>query len=270
MRLLAALAACGVFFAGALWVGSKVFAGEPSSPGPAQSQASEEEASAGHVEQGSGNREKSHQAGRKEGAARVDPHAPATQYEDADLAIARRAVLHADDVGRIWRRVPAPVRDRNGCPENDPDLSGFMITGAARSAFQTETGARTESEAKLFADAGHAGLYFKATNNRTVLRCIRDGVKGWLRRSGFKPRVAYARLENAPPIGTQTAIYLVGYEITLSDGRKAGYPVELLTFQVGRAIGTVSYNLVFSPDGSRPCRCELQEANLVASRLYGD
>src|SRR5919197_5926985 len=173
MRLLAAVAACGVLFAGALWAGSKVFAGEPPSAGPAQSQATAEEASAGHVEQGPGSKDKLHKA---------DPHAPATQYVDADLTIARRAVLHADDVGRIWRRVPVPVRDRNGCRENDPDLPGFTITGAARSAFQTDEGARTESEAKLFADAGHAGRYFQATNNRTVLRCIRDGIKGWLRR----------------------------------------------------------------------------------------
>jgi hypothetical protein len=84
---------------------------------------------------------------------------------------------------------------------------------------------------------------------------------------GLKPRVRYAKLQREPAIGSQTAIYLVGYVITVSDGTRYVYPVELLNFQMGRAIGSHQYTLVFSPDGSRPCECELDEARLVSSRL---
>jgi hypothetical protein len=111
-------------------------------------------------------------------------------------------------------------------------------------------------------------LYFEATSNRTILRCIRDGVKGALRKAGLQPRVLYARFQKEPPIGSQTAIYVINYIITLSDGTRYEYPVDVVTFQVGRAVGAVSFSFVPSDDDSRPCSCELDEARLVASRLY--
>ena len=73
---------------------------------------------------------------------------------------------------------------------------------------------------------------------------------------------------NRAAFGAETAIYLFNYAITLSTGRKLTYPVELLTFQVNRAVGTLEYNFIFSPDGRKPCQCELDEARLVSSRLY--
>ena len=74
-------------------------------------------------------------------------------------------------------------------------------------------------------------------------------------------------MQTEPSIGSQTAIYLVGYSIALSDGSRWEWPVEMLTFRVGRAIGALQYIGVVSPDGSRPCQCELDEARVVASRL---
>jgi hypothetical protein len=205
---------------------------------------------------------------RKQKRGKTDPLGFRRVHVAADEAIARRAILHPDDVGLAWERVAATKRNPDACPENDPDLSGVTLTGEARTAFQRGS-ARSDVIVDVFRDPNDARLYFRGTNNRTVLRCVRDGIKGWLRSKGLKPRVAYARLEYQPAIGEQTMIYLVGYEITLSDGTRAGYPVELLTFQTGRAVGSLSYALVFSPDGSRPCQCEMQEANLVASRLHG-
>jgi hypothetical protein len=184
------------------------------------------------------------------------------------MRLAERAVLHAAEVAAVW--IPLHLADDPGagCPANDPDLSKFTVTGRAQSAFKTTGGARMESRVKLFANGGQAAMYFEATSNRTVLRCIRDGIKGWLRENGWKPRVLYARLQTEPPIGAQTAMYLIDYVLTMSDGTRQEYPVDVRTFQVGHAVGAVSFNFIASPDGSRPCECELAEARLVSSRLY--
>lgn len=258
MRLLLAVVACGVLFFGVFLAGTKVFA---SDEGAAEAAGAPSDTTTANEE--TADEEKG--SGSKSGA---DSHAPRKHRVAADVAIARKAVLHAKDVGAGWHQVPLPTDKGRACPENDPDLSRFTITGEARSIFENGGGARTESRVRLFENGGQAALYFEATNNRTILRCIRDGVKGWLGRKGWKPRLLYARLETQPPIGSQTAIYLVDYVITLSDGTRQEYPVELITFQVGRAVGALQFNFIFSPDGSRPCQCELDEARLVSSRLY--
>jgi hypothetical protein len=258
MRLLLAAAACGLLFAGALWAGTKVLptGADPTPYGDVSrlgtTTAAEETTDAPK---------------RAKKKSNSDRHDPRKRLVRADMAIARRAVLHPKDVGWAWTPAPVPRGDGPGCPANDPDRSRFTITGVGRSLFVTGTGHRSESRVTVFANAGQAALNFEATNNRTILRCIRDGIKRSLRREGLRPRVLYARLQTEPSVGSQTAIYLVGYRITLSDGSRWEWPVEMLTFRVGRAIGALQYIGVVSPDGSRPCQCELDEARLVASRL---
>lgn len=202
-------------------------------------------------------------AGRVQGAGK----APREQLVVADVALARKAVLQPGDLAPPWRAFRAPEQKAPGCPANAPDLSRFTITGRASSAFKTGRGGQTYSEVTVFANAGQAALYFEATSNRTVLGCIRDGVKRNLNRSGFDPTVMYARLLRQPPVGAQTTHYVLAYAVKLPDGTRQEYPVDVLTFRAGRAVGALAYNFVFSPDGSRPCTCELVEARLVAGRL---
>jgi len=262
MRLLLAIAACGVIFFAVLWVGGRVFA-TGSSADAAAPRTFLSTTSVGD-EGTTSSREKS---GRQETTARSSRD-PQVHHVHADMVIAGKAVLHASDIETEWVPVPPP-KDAPPCRQNDPDLSRFTITGEGRTIFESPAGiARTESRVSLFANGGQATLYFQALNNEAKLRCIRDGVKGWLSGNGWKPRLLYAKMQTAPPIGAQTAIYLFNYAITLSTGRKLTYPVELLTFQVNRAVGTLEYNFIFSPDGRKPCQCELDEARLVSSRLY--
>ena len=259
MRLLIAVAACAILFAGALWGSTKIFpAGEP------VARAAEANLLSTTAEGAKTEKAPKDVESKRSGSG---SHEPRKHLVPADMAIARAAVLQPNDVNSIWRRIPAPTSGGRGCPENNPDRSRFTITGRGRSMFKAGSGALTESRVTLYANAGQAALSFEATNNRANLRCIRDGIKSWLRGKGWKPRVLYAKLQREPAIGSQTAIYLVGFVITLSDGTRVEYPVELLNFQMGRAIGSLQYTLVFSPDGSRPCECELDEARLVSSRL---
>lgn len=182
------------------------------------------------------------------------------------MRIARQAVLRLGDMQGSWHEVRPSREGGPGCAANNPDLSRFTVTGEARSAFEGGE-SRIESRVKLFANSGQAALFFEATSNRAGLRCIRDGVKGGLSKAGLRPRVLYARVQTEPPIGSRTANYVLGYLITLSDGSQMLYPVDVLTFQIGRAVGTVSFDLVPSDDGSRPCSCEIDEARVIVSRL---
>ena len=259
MRLRIAVAACAILFAGALWGSTKIFpTGEP------VARAAEANLLSTTAEGAETEKAPKDAEGKKSGSNSHEPH---KHLVPADMAIARAAVLQPNDVNSIWRPIPAPLSGGHACPENNPDRSRFTITGQGRSIFKSGVGALTESRVTLYKNAGQAALSFEATNNRTYLRCIREGIKSWLQGRGLKPRVRYAKLQREPAIGSQTAIYLVGYVITVSDGTKYVYPVELLNFQIGRAIGSHQYTLVFSPDGSRPCECELDEARLVSSRL---
>lgn len=259
MRLLIAVAACAILFAGALWGSTKIFpTGEP------VARAAEANLLSTTAEGAETGKAPKVVESKKSGSG---SHEPRKRLVPADMAIARAAVLQPNDVNSIWRPIPAPLSGGHACPESNPDRSRLTITGQGRSIFKSGVGALTESRVTLYKNAGQAALSFEATNNRTYLRCIREGIKSWLQGRGLKPRVRYAKLQREPAIGSQTAIYLVGYVITVSDGTRYVYPVELLNFQMGRAIGSHQYTLVFSPDGSRPCECELDEARLVSSRL---
>jgi hypothetical protein len=203
---------------------------------------------------------------KKKNAPNQDPRAPRERLVAADMAIARSAVLQASDMQPQWRRVRPPALTGPGCPQNDPDLSRFTVTGKASSLFKASA-SRIETRLKVFANGSQAALYFDATWNRTVLRCVRDGVKGDLRRAGLRPRVIYARLLNEPPVGSKTVHFVIAYMLTLKDGTKQAYPLDMIAFQSGRAVGLMAFDFIPSFDGSRPCPCELDHARVVASRL---
>ncbi len=192
--------------------------------------------------------------------------APRERLIREDMALAKRAVLRLSDMEPGWQRVKPSGDDGPGCPAT-PDLSHFRITGKASSTFEGGH-SRIDSEVEVFANAGQAAAYFDTVYNRTALGCIRDGIKGAFRKAGLKPRVTYARLERRPALGSRTAIFLVGYILTFPNGTQKPHPVEFLTFQTGRAVGALSYSFVSPDDPSRPCQCELNQARLLASRLY--
>jgi len=233
---------------GVLWFGSKL----SSAGDPVPSNASGPVVTTGD---GSG-----HRKGRE----------PQKSLVASDVALARAAVLHPDDVNIGWRKVPPTPTKSSGCPANRPDLTSYVITGEADTAYAGPSGASSqESRVKIFANELQASGYFEATNNEVVLRCIRDGFASSFRRSGVKVKVVYARLDDQPALGEQTAIYLLGYSLRGKTGGTQGYPVELLSFRRGRAVVSLGYSFVFSEDGSRPCTCELNDARVVASRLAG-
>jgi hypothetical protein len=258
MRSFLGLAAVGALLVTVYWVGNRLVADDPLAA------VSPPSATLGTTEPREGGTNTSEKP--RLTASKARSHRPKIHHVHADMALARAAVLQLADLEPGWDPAPLP-KEAPICPRNNPDVSRFTITGEASSSFQTPDGVtRTSSRIRIFAN-GQAALYFEAVNTRAELLCIRDSVKRWLSSNGWRPRLLYARLETEPPIGAKTAIFLVGFRITLSTGQRVAYPVEILKFQMNRGVGTLSYDFIRAGDPNRPCQCELNEARLVAGRL---
>lgn len=195
--------------------------------------------------------------------ARLNPRDPQERLNGRDEKLARNAVLRRSNLGVCWKPVGrspngGPVR----CSGHDPDLSRFTITGRAGSAF-ADRAAAIVSSVSIFADARQASEYFDLTATRSALGCIRAELKSHLEGEGVSPRLEYARMRIEPPIGEQTTIYTLRFSFHVAGhtGRGA-YPVEILVFRTGRAIGAVSFSGIGALDR------EMRMAQLVASRLW--
>ena len=208
----------------------------------------------------SARKEASHRHEQPTGSA---SRAPTVRRRANDMALARRAVLHLSDTTANFHRIRIPGGDR--CRETLPDLSHMTVTGRAHSDYAADI-SLILSTVQLFANARQAAAYFEATNNRKVRRCVRRFVTRSLTGARHVD-VVYSRVHHRPQLGDRTAVYLLGFRITGTSGGHETYPVELLNVQVGRAVVSLFYAFIFSPDGSRPCGCELRDAAKVISRL---
>jgi hypothetical protein len=184
----------------------------------------------------------------------------------ADVAVAREAVLQPSDLGRDgWERIPPRSDIARSCSDGR-NLSRLTVTGMARSSFEGGL-SRIESRVLVFANARQAARFVRAKSNRKVFRCLRDVLRRPLENAGLKTRLVYGRFRKTPRIGSQTAISVFGYVLRLRSGRRFEYPVNVLVFRVGRAIGAVTSVMIPSADGSRPYESELDQANRMARRL---
>jgi hypothetical protein len=185
---------------------------------------------------------------------------PRQQPNARDTAFAKQAVIRSSNLTAKWRpRTPTPWGGH--CPTFNPDLSSFTVTGQARSAFRTSKGADMESSVRLFRTRAEATSYHRAISGRAVLRCLREGVIGDLRTVGLAPRMLWSRMTSSPGLGEHTAIYSVMYTVRARNGARVRFPVDVLSFQVGRSTGAVSFSYV-------PCAdVKVALARLVVYRL---
>ena len=184
------------------------------------------------------------------------------------MKIARRAVLRQADMnGDGWRRTRASPESSQRCASYNPDLSTFMITGKARSAFHAGD-SYIESRAALFRNAIEAQRFFEARFDPRALACIRYAIKRALAEAGLRPRVRSADYNPAPNVGEQTMVYVIEYVVTFRRERYL-YPVEVIAFRRERSVASVWFAMIPSDEGSRPCECEFYEARTVEARLQG-
>jgi hypothetical protein len=141
------------------------------------------------------------------------------------------------------------------------DLSRFVVTGKARSMFGRGSPALIESRVKVFANSGQASEYFRLTSGRPTLDCMREGVQEWLRAKRTSPELIDAKVLSRPTFGEQTAIYTFGFWLQGRNNTKYEYPVEVITFRMGRAIAALSFNFIAAKQD------EVGLSRLVAARL---
>lgn len=180
----------------------------------------------------------------------------------SDTRIARAAVVQPRNLLPVWRRVPVSQKEGTRCSSFRPDVSAFVVSGRARSAFVLVSGyARITSSVKLFRTPVDAGRYFDVTNGPRVLRCLREGLDAGFRASHGHAHVVAARMLSAPPpVGTRTAIYTLVVSAKVAGRNEwAPFPVDVVAFQSGRGIGAVSFENVAND--------KLELARAVASRL---
>jgi hypothetical protein len=114
---------------------------------------------------------------------------------------------------------------------------------------------------KVFANSGQASEYFRLTSGQATLDCMREGVQEWLSAEGTSPELIDAKVLSGPTFGEQTAIYTFGFWLQGRNNTKYEYPVEVITFRMGRAIAALSFNFIAAKQD------EIGLSRLVAARL---
>ena len=193
-----------------------------------------------------------------------DPRAPRQRLVAQDMAIARNAVVHPENLTRSrWHQVASPPDGpRKPCAGVNPDLSRFTLTGKATSAFRAGNAGRINSSVRVYANAGQASLTFQATATPRALRCIGTGMLRDFRAAGLKARIAAVRVYPHVALASQGAAYQVVFALTSSRGKTDALPIDVFVFQAGRAIGALSFTAVIAK------RDEVGLTRLVASRLF--
>jgi hypothetical protein len=198
----------------------------------------------------------------------IDPPEPSKRRDPRellnrrDMAIARAAVIRQSNLEPPWREVPAPMSGDKGCDRLNYELSRFTVTGKARSMFKRRS-ALIESRVKVYANSGQASEVFRQTSGQPLLDCMREGVQEWLSDAGFSPDLIDEKVLTQPPIGEQTVIYTFGFWLQDQDrpNYRFEYPVETISFRMGRAIAALSFSYVAAKND------EVGLARVVAARL---
>jgi hypothetical protein len=191
-------------------------------------------------------------------------HRPREELNADDMSAAKAAVKLGPLFLPGWREVEPTPDTGSQCTTFNPDLSKYTITGKARSAMKSENGARIEFSVKIYANAGQAGNVFAKSTGRRDLRCIREGVAAGLREAGFGVPVVRSEILHEPPVGAETVIYAIYYELEHpSVDTRQPYPVEVYVFRTGRVVGAAFFSFIADKAS------ELRHARVVEGRLRG-
>ncbi len=202
--------------------------------------------------------------GTQSPARRLRDHRPREDLNRKDMAAARAAVKVGPYFLPGWHEVEAAPDSGSDCTTFNPDLSRFTVTGKARSAMKTDSAARIDFSVKIYADRAQAAKVFELSTGRRDLRCIRDGVADDLREAGFEVPVVESRLLREPPVGAETVIYAIYYELEYPGvEERQPYPVEVYVFHTGRVVGAAFFSFIADKDS------ELRHARLLEARLRG-
>jgi hypothetical protein len=193
--------------------------------------------------------------------AAAGPREEKQRLTKADMARARHAVVRQSDLA-AWTEMSVPA-DSNGprCRGYNPDFSRFTITGKAASGFTHGAGNAVASAVELYPNASQAAGDFAEGARPSFLSCFSSKLAQQFAHSGLAVSVTSKRSSRSPHIGLRAMSWHIVFKLSVQ-GRTVPYYVDLFSFQVNRALGSVSYQSI----GKRIPR-QTALARLVASRL---
>jgi hypothetical protein len=180
----------------------------------------------------------------------------------ADMARARHALVRQSDLVSGWTSMHVPA-DSNGprCRGYNPDFSRFTITGKAASGFTRGAGNAVASAIELYPSAAQASGDFAVGVRPSFLSCFSSKLAQQFKNGGLDVVVASKRTSRSPHIGVRAVSWHLVFKVGLQ-GRTVPYYVDLYSFQVNRALGSVSFQSL-----TKPIPRQTALARLVASRL---
>jgi hypothetical protein len=167
---------------------------------------------------------------------------PREQLSQADMRLARAAVIQRRDLiaGYKPSSIPAPKGER--CAGYAPDLSRTTLTGQAFSAFHAGPNVQITSTVRIFASQRQAVDAFTAESKAGMLSCTRRSLTklfAGLRSKGVRARFYSASMPKLQRLGDLSVTYRVGFAVN-SCKTTCPFVFDLIRFQLGRSVATVT------------------------------
>jgi hypothetical protein len=193
--------------------------------------------------------------------ASAGPRDEKERLTNADMALARHALVRQSDLVPGWTALNVPLSHGPRCRGYNPDFSRFTVTGRAGSGFTHGSGTAIASAVELYASAAQASGDFALGSQPGFLSCFSSKLARQFAKSGVAVSVASQRSNRSPRVGARSLSWHIVFRLTVA-GRSVPYYVDLYAFQVNRAIGSLSFQSL-----SKPVPRQIALARLVASRL---
>jgi hypothetical protein len=198
-------------------------------------------------------------------ASARDPRLERLRLNAADVALAKRIALKRSDLGGSWQQVSVPASgDGEGlnCPNFNPDLSRFTITGEASTGFTQQTGASILSAVEVYPSRAEAAGDFRTGARPEVARCLRLVLERDLPQNGLLTfKVLSSRVVAAPRVGDRRIAYRLVARLE-SLGTRVDLFLDVVVVQRGRSIAALFFT---SP--TKPLAGQARLAAAVAARM---
>jgi hypothetical protein len=194
-------------------------------------------------------------------AAAAGPRDEKLRLTKADTARARHALIRGSDLGAGWTAVHVPLSNGPRCRGYNPDFSRFTITGRAGSGFMRGAGNAIASGVELYPSFAQASGDWAEGTRSGFLSCFASKLARQFANSGLAVSVASKRTSRSPHIGVRSMSWHIVFRLGIQ-GRSVPYYVDFYGFQVGRALGSVSFQSL-----SKQIPRQTPLVRLVASRL---
>jgi hypothetical protein len=193
------------------------------------------------------------------------PHSEKRRHVRADMALARRILLHQADVGPDWVRVGSVPTSGSSlsCPGFDPDFSRFTITGESSAVYEYKSVDSIVASAEVYPSRAQAAGDFALGARPQFAACLRHVLLRSFASLGGAVKVSgvSAREVSAPRLGEQSAAYRLVAKLAAGGVVFHAY-IDVAAFQRGRSQAALVFTGLDSPIPS-----QLSYARAMATRM---